>query len=272
MNNEKIIKSFERELLKKLKNYTNIYLAWYFGSHAKQTNDSYSDLDIVMLVSKDSFNYVSNQINNILSSLSVEILLEYPEEFNNDSCKNFCYLLKVDNSLFQLDLFYINENGVDDFFSKIHLQTLNANNIIHRNGHNIDISKLVKKVKQEKNYDITSLLDSFWFHAFQLIKYIYRKSILKMMQVLTKLYEIHADLELNKVDMLPIDNRENNISRYLDSKTQSSLEKYFINIGSNLHIIQIYDLLHDFKSICSLQNYDMDICDSVIHEFSKIVD
>ena len=80
--------------------------AWNFGSAMHGLSDEYSDVDIVFLVEKNSFEKTEQRVLALLDALCDQVLLCWEEEFNSECIVNNGYLLKKGNRFFSLTYFY----------------------------------------------------------------------------------------------------------------------------------------------------------------------
>ena len=74
--------------------------AWNFGSAMHGLSDEYSDVDIVFLVEKNSFEKTEQRVPVLLDALCDQVLLCWEEEFNSECIVNNGYLLKKGEQVF----------------------------------------------------------------------------------------------------------------------------------------------------------------------------
>lgn len=91
--------------LKMMEAERGVLAAWYFGSVSRGTMDELSDIDIVFLVKEASFSLVDKNLARMLNEVCDEVVLCWPESFNGDAIKNYGYLIKHNQKLFQYDFF-----------------------------------------------------------------------------------------------------------------------------------------------------------------------
>lgn len=79
--------------------------AWNFGSAMHGLSGEYSDVDIVFLVEKNSFEKTEQRVPALLAALCDQVLLCWEEEFNSECIVNNGYLLKKGEQVFSLMYF-----------------------------------------------------------------------------------------------------------------------------------------------------------------------
>lgn len=188
------------KLVKSMKSQEAVLGAWYFGSMAHDTTDEYSDIDVVFLIEGNAFLLIDEQLDSMLSKICDYIVLRWDESFNNDAIRNYCYLIKHKEKLFQYDLFLLNHEQIDDFMCRIHYTDLKCSDIIFdKYG---DVQALIEKAVKGSYWtaDISYLITTYWFHVQMSAKYFIRQDFFKLENILRILMDTHTSLLLSVYD------------------------------------------------------------------------
>ncbi len=94
------------KVVKSLKEDKRCEGGWHYGSVSRGEADIYSDYDPVFLVADKDFKQFSEDVPEILSNASDELLIFWGERFNDQYFKNYCSLIRLGNNLHQFDFFY----------------------------------------------------------------------------------------------------------------------------------------------------------------------
>lgn len=235
--------------VKELQNVHNAYLrmmeveqgvlgAWHFGSVARGTMDEFSDIDIVFLVEEASFSSVDQNLSQILGKVCDEVVLCWPESFNSEAIKNYGYVIKHHQKLFQYDVFLLNMGQIDDFMCQIHYRDLKTHDIVFSKDGSVEalIQKEIKgRLWQD---DISKLITTYWFHLHMSSKYFVRKDFFKLESVLRILMDTHTSLLLTAYDKITWGGSANKL-HFIDKEKQMHLMKYgcvedFVIVRNNL--------------------------------------
>ena len=236
-------------MVKELHNVHNAFLkmmeaerevlgAWYFGSVSRGTMDELSDIDIVFLVKEASFSLVDKNLTRMLSDVCDDIVLCWPESFNGDAIKNYGYLIKHNQKLFQYDVFLLNMAYIDDFMCQIHYANLNEQDIVFSKDGSLQ-SLIQKEIKGSLwQDDILKLITTYWFHIQMSAKYFIRKDFFKLEGVLRILMDTHTSLLLTAYDKITWGSSANKL-HFIDEEKQKHLMKYgclkdFVTVRNNL--------------------------------------
>lgn len=199
--------------------------AWNFGSALHGTTDEWSDVDIVFLVDQQHFNRIDEQVTEWLASVSDRVIICWPEGFNSQAIKNYGYIVKSEDQLFQYDLFLINQGHADDFMCKIHYTDLKTTDIIFEVGD--AVKQLIPHAPEGELWsaDIEYLIQTYWFHVHMSAKYLLRADFFKLNGVLRTLMDTHTSLLLAAHDKIPWGGTANKV-HYLDEEQKNHLKKY----------------------------------------------
>jgi predicted nucleotidyltransferase len=234
----KELQSVHNTFLKIMESEQGVLGAWYFGSLANGTTDEHSDIDIVFLVEETAFSFVDKKLARMLGKACDEVILCWPENFNSNAIKNYGYLIKQNQKLFQYDVFLLNIAQIDDFMCQIHYTDLKENDIaFNKNG---SIQALIQKNAKGSLWqeDISKLIITYWFHVQMTAKYFARKDFFKLEGVLRILMDTHTSLLLTAYDNITWGGSANKL-HYIDVEKQKHLMKYgcledFVVVRNNL--------------------------------------
>ena len=227
---------------------------WHFGSFGRGQTDDYSDYDVVFLVADKDFESFADDVPTLMTEISDELLLCWAEDFNNDYFKNFCNAFRIGSDIHQLDFFISNHDYQDDYMCRFHRKGCTRENIIFdRTG---ETAALLDKDCDIGNHypDTVRCIDTYWFHAFMLIKYFKRSDIFKIIKNIDILFHAHVDLLLSRYDRLDWSGWESKVKHCVPIEKQEHLKVYFT-------IADTASLENAFKSGIALFKDDADeIC------------
>lgn len=230
--------------------------AWHFGSIAEGKADEYSDVDPVFLVEDDRFDEVDKDLPNIIKNVCDEVVLWWPEEFNNDYIKNYAVLVKT-NNIYQYDITIIKKSKVRCGMANIFLDGCKENNIIFdKDG---ELKKIIRCMDKDlpPNIDktnISRMIEKFWLFVFISIKYFNREDVYKIIYARNELFQIHLEvlklLDVEKkwswwakdmTNNIGVDKREKMLM-YFGAPCSEGLKENLIN--------QIQEFSEDARSLC----------------------
>ena len=226
------------KFLKMMEAEQGVLGAWYFGSLANGTTDDHSDIDIVFLVEEFSFSSLDKRLTQLLGMACDEIVLCWPESFNSEAIKNYGYVMKQNQKLFQYDVFLLNRSHIDDFMCQIHYTALKEQDIVFSKDSSVQ-TLMQKKIKGSLwQDDIFKLITTYWFHVHMSAKYFIRKNFFKLESVLRILMDTHMSLLLTAYDKITWGGSANKL-HFIDEGKQKHLMKYgcledFVTIRNNL--------------------------------------
>ncbi|SFR68184.1 nucleotidyltransferase domain-containing protein [Anaeromicropila populeti] len=199
--------------------------AWNFGSASHGMSDEYSDIDIIFLVDSEEFCVVDESLTKIMETICDNVIVCWPENFNSDSIKNYGFLLRKNEQIFQYDVFLINNGKLDDFMCKIHYTGLQAKDIIFERES--CLQKLIQKAPEGElwNDNLHNIIQTYWFHVFMTKKYFARKDFFKMNGVLRILMDTHTSLLLTGLDKIKWGGSANKL-HFIEEEKQKHLMKY----------------------------------------------
>ena len=167
-----------------------------------------------------------------------KVVLCWPESFNSDAIKNYGYVMKQNQKLFQYDVFLLNAAQIGDFMCRIHYANLKEHDIVFsKNG---SIQALIQKKAKESLWqgDIPTLITTYWFHVHMSAKYLIRKDFFKLEGVLRILMDTHTSLLLTAYDKITWGGSANKL-HFINEEKQKHLMKYgcfedFVTVINNL--------------------------------------
>lgn len=232
------LQSVHKAFTKVMKAEQGVLGAWYFGSTSHGTTDEHSDIDIVFLVEGHSFTNVDEKLNSMLGSVCDEIVVCWPEEFNSDAIKNYCYVLRVKERLFQYDVFLLNKDKLDDYMCRIHYTELKLQEVVFDKDGSVQALIEGGNPGQLWKDDLSRLVRTYWLHIEMSAKYFVRKDFFKLNQVLRILMDTHTSLLLTAYDVISWGGSANKL-HFLEDNKQEHLMKYactedFVWVRNNL--------------------------------------
>lgn len=208
-----------------MKEQKGVLGAWNFGSVSHDMTDEFSDIDIVFLTDSDNFQNIDNNIMQMLKTICDDVIICWPEGFNNDAIKNYGCLLQLNGQIFQYDIFLLNKAHIDDYMCQMHYTGLQKKDVVFDMDGNV--SRLIAKAPLGNLWcdDITDIIKTYWFHVHMSAKYFARKDFFKLNNVLRILMDTHTSLLLTAYDKITWGGTANKLS-FIDEDKQQHLMKY----------------------------------------------
>ncbi len=171
--------------------------AWHFGSLSRGLADRFSDVDPVVLVAPAGYDSLVRELPQFYGRAADGLRVIWPERYNNDFFGNYGALLEHRGELLQFDLFLMRADRVDEHFCRVHRVACTPEHVIFdKTG---EVAALLARgagLAPGGAPNVGYLIDTYFFHAQMLIKYLLRPDLLKMGKVLRELYHAHAELLL----------------------------------------------------------------------------
>jgi hypothetical protein len=200
---------------------------WHFGSVGRGTADEYSDYDPVFLITGEGFESFAEDIPKRMNDISDELLICWPESFNNGYFKNFCCAIRIGENIHQLDVFMANRDHFQDWMCKLHLAGCTKEHLIFdKNG---ETAALLDKGYGVENHkpDILRAIETYGFHIIMLIKYFKRGDVFKVIKNIGVLFHAHVDVLLSRYDTLSWGGWESKVKHCVPEDKQTHLTTYF---------------------------------------------
>ena len=200
---------------------------WHYGSVGRGQQDEYSDFDPVFLVDDRDFEAFAADVPRFMASVCDELLICWPENYNDAHFKNFCSVLRLGDRLHQHDFFLLNAGYPMTWFCRQHLKGCTRSNIIFdRTG---EVGILLDKGLRTDNHipDVTRAIDTYWFHVEMLIKYFKRGDIFKLLKNIDFLRQAHVDVLLAQYDTLDWGAWETKVKHCVPPEKQAHLLAYY---------------------------------------------
>jgi len=200
---------------------------WQYGSLSRGEEDIYSDYDPVFLVDDRDFESFSVDVPKFLTQVCDELVICWPENYNDAHFKNYCNVLRVGENLHQHDFFILNAGYPMTWFCRQHLKGCTRKNIIFdRTG---EVGILLDKGLRTDNQlpDIMRAMDTYWFHVEMLIKYFKRHDMFKLIKNVDMIFHAHVDLLLAQYDTLDYGAWETKVKKCVPYEKQAHLLTYF---------------------------------------------
>ena len=199
--NQTLEKIYE-QLLAEMKEEEDVLGAWDFGSATHGLSDEYSDVDVIFLVKGNAFQRMNEKLPAYMKSVCDEVILCWPETFNNDAITNYGHLIKKGDEFLQFDVFLMNADQLDDFMCRLHYTDLKEENVLFdRTG---DVRKLVQAAPKGTLWssDLKALNETYWFHVNMTIKYLKRQDFFKLNHLMRILMDTHVSVILTGYDRI----------------------------------------------------------------------
>ncbi|MCL1806813.1 MAG: aminoglycoside 6-adenylyltransferase [Oscillospiraceae bacterium] len=251
---------------------------WHYGSAGRGETDEWSDYDLVFLVGSDDYEAFTADIPKVLTDSSDELLIHWPENYNNDCFRTFCSIVRLGENLHQFDSFILNADRPDDWMCRIHCKGCDESNIIFdRAG---ETAAFLKMGYTTENYipDTMRAIDTYWFHVQMLVKYFKRGDIFKLIKNIYEfLFRTHVDLLLSRYDTLDWGGWEPKIKRCVPEEMQRHCLAYFAPAdfaSLQAAVEKGIDLFEqDAKAICAFKgiDYPQNISDQVMAYFRRML-
>ena len=176
-----------------------IISAWHSGSVAEKNDDEFSDVDPVLLIKEEYFEVIDNQLIDIFQEICPNVLLRWPESFNDNTIKNYAFLLEM-GTIYQYDITIIKESCLDVGIANFFICHCKKEDIIFDKNNNICdfIKKYSSKeeaieIANSHSY-ILNLIEKFWLYVFISMKYFQRKDIYKIIYARDEMFKAHLDI------------------------------------------------------------------------------
>lgn len=235
-----------------MKNTSGVLGAWDFGSVSRGMSDEYSDADIVFLADGDKFVELAKELEANIARVCEKVLICWEESFNGDAIINNGYLIQKGDGIFQLDVFLLNYDKIDDYICRIHYSELTEKDIL------FDLDGKVKALCggcSEVNLwsgDLDGLFKTYLYHFYMTGKYIVRKDYFKLNYVMRTLFDTHASVLLTAYDRISWGGEGNKLG-FLPKEKREHLMVYFccgdfeVNRGNLLKGIDFFG--EDFREV-----------------------
>jgi hypothetical protein len=200
---------------------------WHYGSVGRGESDIYSDYDPVWLAGDEDFVGFAGDVPKFMRQICDELLISWPESYNDGHFRNYCNLIKIGETLHQMDFFIMNAGDVTPWFCRQHLKGCTRENIIFdRDG---EVNALLDRgLRAEQGVpDPVRCMDTYWFHLEMLIKYFKRGDVFKLLKNIDFLFHAHADLLIAQYDTLDYGAPETKIKKCVPREKQMHLLAYF---------------------------------------------
>lgn len=171
--------------------------AWHFGSLSRGLADRHSDVDPVVLVTPDGYDPLVRDLPRLYRAAADRLHVVWPERYNNDYFGNFGALLEHRGELLQFDLFLMRADRVDENFCRVHRAGCGVAQVIFdKTGEVTAMLARGAGLAPAAPPDVGCLVDTYYFHAQMVIKYLLRPDLLKLGGVLRELHNAHAEVLL----------------------------------------------------------------------------
>ena len=200
---------------------------WHYGSYGRGLSDNYSDYDPVFLISDQYFNEFAQDVRQIVANVADELLIFWPENYNDDYFKNFCSVIRIKDSLHQLDFFLLNHDHLEAWMCRQHLRGCTRPNIIFdRDG---EVGALLDQGLRPEDAppDLLRAVETYWFHIEMLVKYFKRKDLWKIIKNLDFVFHAHVDVLLAQYNTLDWGGWETRVKQCVPAEKQHNLAFYF---------------------------------------------
>ena len=248
---------------------------WQYGSLSRGEEDIYSDFDPVFLADDRDFEAFAADVPSFLKQVCDELVICWPENYNDAHFKNFCSVIKIGENLHQHDFFIMNAGYPMTWFCRQHAKGCTRKNIIFdRTG---EVGILLDKGLRTDNHvpDITRAMDTYWFHAEMLIKYFKRRDMFKLIKNVDMIFHAHVDLLLGRYDTLDWGAWESKVKKCVPEEMQAHLLAYFVPADFDAMEGMIRTCMRLFKedaiAVCKDKgmNYPAHIPDLVMDYFDR---
>ncbi|HPJ02462.1 MAG TPA: aminoglycoside 6-adenylyltransferase [Candidatus Limiplasma sp.] len=248
---------------------------WHYGSVGRGEADEYSDYDPVYLVADTDFKSFAADVPNFMRQVCDELLISWAEDYNDDHFRNYCNLIRIGDTLHQMDFFILNADTPETWFCRQHLKGCTRDNIIFdRTG---EVSALLDRGLTTDNYipDPVRCMDTYWFHLEMLIKYFKRGDIFKLLKNIDFLFHAHQDLLLSQYDCLHYGAPETKVKKCVPKDKQAHLLSYFAPAEPETLKKQMLLCMRNFAAdaaeVCAAKNiqYPPHIAQKVIEYFER---
>lgn len=269
-----LIKAFEK-LVELLQADPRCKGGWQYGSLSRGEEDAYSDFDPVFLADDRDFESFASDVPKFMRKICDELVICWPENYNDGHFKNFCSVIRIGENLHQHDFFIMNAGYPMTWFCRQHLKGCSRQNIIFdRTG---EVAILLDKGLRTDNFipDALRAMDTYWFHVEMLVKYFKRRDMFKLLKNIDMLFHAHVDLLLSVYDTLDYGAWETKVKKCVPRQKQAHLLAYFAPadfgaLENMIHACMAY-FQEDAKEVCAAKNiaYPGHIPDLVISYFDR---
>ena len=167
--------------------------AWHFGSLSRGQADRFSDVDPVVLVTPEGYASLALELPRLYARAADRLLVVWPEGYNNDYFGNYGALLEHRGELFQFDLFLMRADRMDEHFCRVHRVACTPEHVIFdKTGEVAELLARGAGLAPNTPPDLGYQIDTYFFHAQMVIKYLLRPDLLKLGNLLHTLYQNHA--------------------------------------------------------------------------------
>ena len=248
---------------------------WQYGSVGRGEADVYSDYDPVWLVEDKDFISFAADVPVIMRQICDELLISWAEDYNDDHFRNYCNLIRIGESLHQMDLFIMNAGDVSPWFCRQHLKGCTRENIIFdRTG---EVGALLDRgLRAEQGVpEAARCMDTYWFHLEMLIKYFKRGDVFKLIKNIDFLFHAHADLLIGQYDTLDYGAWETKVKKCVPPEKQRHLLAYYgpaeLEAMKTQMLICMRYFAEDAAEICAFKTlaYPPRIGETVMAYFEK---
>lgn len=171
--------------------------AWHFGSISRGLADGYSDVDPVVLVTREGYDSLVRDLPTLYGRAADRLQVIWPERYNNEFFGNYGALLAHGGELFQFDLFLMRVDRVDEHFCRVHrVGCTPEHTIFDQTGAVAALLARGPGLPPGGRPNVAYLIDTYYFHAQMSIKYLLRPDLLKLGRLLRELYQAHVDVLL----------------------------------------------------------------------------
>lgn len=221
-----LVKAYE-SLVEILKDDSRCLGGWHFGSVARNEQDIYSDYDLVFLIESSSFIDFAREIKSMLQRVSDEVLIFWAEDFNDDLFRNYCAVLKIGETLHQLDVFIVNDESAENWMTRLHSQGFTSEHIIFDRDESVkDFMAKIVPLDYEKP-SLERIIDTYWFHAEMLVKYFKRRDFFKLVKNIEVLFQSHVELLVYQYNNIGFAPWESIVKSCVPQEKQENLKLYF---------------------------------------------
>jgi hypothetical protein len=171
--------------------------AWHFGSLTRGLADRFSDVDPIVLVTPEGYESLVRELPQLYGRAADRLQVIWPERYNNDFFGNYGALLEQRGELFQFDLFLMRADRFDEHFCRVHRVGCTPEHVIF--DRDSTVAALLARgpgLASGGPPNLGYAIDTYYFHAQMIIKYLLRPDLLKMGKVLRELYHAHSEVLL----------------------------------------------------------------------------
>lgn len=263
-----------RELLKQLtqamEKDTRCLAGWNFGSVSRGLDDQYSDIDPVFLIGEEYFQTFDAEIKDIVDDVIDDIVIFWPEVFNNEKIKNYAILFNKDDKIYQCDLTLINNLYVDDSFNKIWYQyCMEKDLLFDKINFNEKLSqKFVPKTSSSTH--ICYLIEKYFLYSYIMIKYYKRKKVFKSLYIMNELFKVHLEIILGKYSNEKYGSWATQLHDFVSEEDQETIKLYFC--PADIEIVRRNFFLCVNAFYCEITKSEYDFDDEHISQIKRYIE